>query len=124
MDKNGQAEQGHQNARPPVDNPDGPVGDAGMENADHTGQAQPPAGRASHHAGNDEARWLVARIARPGGFGPASIDRNLATYPLGPASLSVRKHVLLVEDLTGGTTATATTYRYRFDASVKRMRSM
>ena len=73
--------------------------------------------------GNEDARWLVVRMGRSGGgFEPASIDKNLATYPLGPASLSVRKHVLLVEDLTGGTSATATTYRYRFDPAVKRMR--
>jgi hypothetical protein len=72
--------------------------------------------------GNGDERWLVVKIAHPGGFEPASINKNLATYPLGLASLSVRKHVLLVEDLAGGATATATTYRYRFDPAAKRMR--
>jgi hypothetical protein len=72
--------------------------------------------------GNEDQRWLVAKIAHPGGFEPASIGRNLQPYPLGPASLSVKKNVLLVEDLTGGTTATAATYRYRFDPAAKRMR--
>lgn len=72
--------------------------------------------------GNEDARWLVVEIARRGGLEPASIDRNLQPYPLGPASLSVKKRVLLVDDLTGGTTATATTYRYRFDPMARRMR--
>lgn len=42
--------------------------------------------------------------------------------PLGTASLSVKKGVLLVEDLTGGTTAIQSLYRYRFDAKARRMR--
>jgi len=72
--------------------------------------------------GNEETRWLVVQFGRKGGgFEAASVRRDL-DHPLGPASLSVRKGVLLVEDLTGGTTATATTYRYRFDPATKRMR--
>jgi hypothetical protein len=72
--------------------------------------------------GTGDARWLVVRMGRNnGGFGPASIDRRL-DHPLGPATLSVKKRVLLVDDLTGGTTATATTYRYRFDPAAQRMR--
>jgi hypothetical protein len=72
--------------------------------------------------GIEDARWLVVRMGRKnGGFEPASIDRRL-DHPLGPASLSVKKRVLLVDDLTGGTTATATTYRYRWDPASKRMR--
>ena len=55
--------------------------------------------------GVDDTRWLVVGIGRKsGGFEPASIDRRL-DHPLGPASLSVKKNVLLVEDLTGGTSA-------------------
>jgi hypothetical protein len=42
--------------------------------------------------------------------------------PLGTASLSVKKGVLLVEDLTGGTTAIQSLYRYRFEAKAHRMR--
>lgn len=72
--------------------------------------------------GIEDTRWLVVRMGRKGGgFEPDSIDRNL-DHPLGPASLAVKKSVLLVEDLTGGTTATATTYRYRWDHAAKRMR--
>lgn len=47
---------------------------------------------------------------------------TLETTPLGPASLSTRKGVLIVDDLVGGTTATATTYRFRFDPAEARMR--
>ena len=47
---------------------------------------------------------------------------ELEVTMLGPAALSLKKDTLVVEDLTGGTTATATTYRYRFDAKAKRMR--
>ncbi|RYZ16724.1 MAG: hypothetical protein EOO70_03780 [Myxococcaceae bacterium] len=46
---------------------------------------------------------------------------KLPTYPLGPAQLSVKKNVLVVEDLTGGTTATNAIYRYRWDARLKRL---
>lgn len=46
----------------------------------------------------------------------------LETHPLGPASLSVKKGVLIVEDLTGGTTAITALYRYRFDKAEHRMR--
>ncbi|MFT3896411.1 MAG: hypothetical protein QM719_01725 [Thermomonas sp.] len=73
--------------------------------------------------GNQDQRWLVVERGRNGGgFEPASTNKALATYALGPASLSLGKHVLLVEDLTGGTTATTTTYRYRFDPAAGRMR--
>jgi len=46
---------------------------------------------------------------------------ELETFPLGAASLSFKKGVLIVEDLTGGTTATNALYRYRFDKTKKRM---
>lgn len=49
-------------------------------------------------------------------------EMALTSFPLAPASLSVRKGVLVVEDLTGGTTALAVTYRYRLDARVRRLR--
>lgn len=77
-------------------------------------------------AGNDDARALVvlARLAAPGGdeeFEP--IDQlTLEVTPLGPGHLSMRKGVLILEDLVGGTTATAATYRYRFDPDEDRMR--
>lgn len=76
--------------------------------------------------GNDDARWLVVKIGYKDeldwGFEPASVNKGLDPYPLGAASLSMKKNVLLVGDLTGGTTATMATYRYRWDAKVKRMR--
>lgn len=76
--------------------------------------------------GNDDARWLVVKIGYKDeldwGFEPASVNKGLDPYPLGAASLSVKKNVLLVGDLTGGTTATMATYRYRWDPNVKRMR--
>ncbi len=46
---------------------------------------------------------------------------ELETFPLGAASLSFKKGVLIVEDLTGGTTAINALYRYRFDKLQKRM---
>jgi hypothetical protein len=49
-------------------------------------------------------------------------ELTLDPYPLGPASLEIRKGVLVVDDLTGGTSATAATYRYRFDLAKRRMR--
>ena len=72
--------------------------------------------------GVEDSRWLEVEIGRQNGsFEAASIYRGL-DHPLGPGSLSVKKNVLLVDDLTGGTTATATTYRYRWDPAAKRMR--
>ena len=47
---------------------------------------------------------------------------NLQSSPHGGPHLSVRKDVLLVEDLTGGTTATQATYRYRYEAMADDMR--
>lgn len=76
--------------------------------------------------GNEKARWLVVKIGYKDeldwGFEPASVNRQLDPYPLGSASLSVKKNVLVVEDLTGGTTATMATYRYRWEPASKRMR--
>lgn len=73
-------------------------------------------------AGNEDERLLVVEMGtRDGVFESASIHPGL-DHPLGPASLSLKKGVLLVEDLTGGTTATATTYRYRWDAGAMRLR--
>ncbi len=46
----------------------------------------------------------------------------LDPYPLGDGSLMVRNRVLLLEDLTGGTTAVASTHRFRWDAKLGAMR--
>lgn len=47
---------------------------------------------------------------------------QLASSPLGPPQLSVKNGVLLVEHLSGGTTATQTTFRYRYDKQADDMR--
>lgn len=82
-------------------------------------------------AGNDEGRVLqvLARIHVDAAPGQAAYEdfepidsMTLETTPLGPASLSTRKGVLIVDDLVGGTTATAATYRFRFDPAEDRMR--
>jgi hypothetical protein len=46
----------------------------------------------------------------------------LDPYPLGDATLKVARNVLLLEDLTGGTTAVASTHRFRWDAKLAAMR--
>lgn len=46
---------------------------------------------------------------------------TLQPDPLGGAMLSIRKGVLVIEDLTGGTTAMSTTYRYRVAKGQARM---
>ncbi len=76
--------------------------------------------------GNENERWLVVKMGYKDeldwGFEPVSVNKGLDAYPLGAANLSIKNNVLVVGDLTGGTTATATTYRYRWDAKLKRMR--
>ncbi|HJR72047.1 MAG TPA: hypothetical protein VJ806_00205 [Luteimonas sp.] len=75
--------------------------------------------------GVDEARGLMVGVAYRNefdmGHDPAG-ELSLDPFPLGSASLSVRKSVLIVEDLTGGTTATQSTRRYRYDAKQRKMR--
>lgn len=75
--------------------------------------------------GIDEARGLMVRVAYRGefdlGHDPAG-ELSLDPFPQGSASLSIRKGVLIVEDLTGGTTATQSTRRYRYDAKQRKMR--
>ena len=51
---------------------------------------------------------------------PEALD--LEPTMLGPGSLSIDGNVLKFEDLTGGTTAIASTRRYRYDGLRKRMR--
>lgn len=43
-------------------------------------------------------------------------------FPVGAATLIEKKGVLVVEDLSGGTSAIASTYRFRYDAAAERMR--
>lgn len=76
-------------------------------------------------ARNDESRALCVLFGYVEGMdmghSPAG-KTELEAYPLGPVSLSAPKGVLVVDDLTGGTTAISSTYRYRYDAKSKRMR--
>lgn len=73
----------------------------------------------------EDKRELTAMLAYRGevdlGHQPVG-ELQLDPYPLGAASLSVRNGVLVIEDLTGGTSATAATYRYRYDPKVEKMR--
>lgn len=68
-------------------------------------------------AGNDEERQLVVHLSN-GGYESLDLD----TSPLGPGTLAITGGVLVFEDLTGGTTAIASTCRYRFDPKALRMR--
>ncbi|MGJ7901314.1 hypothetical protein [Lysobacter sp. 1R34A] len=65
--------------------------------------------------------WLAYRSEVDFGHQPVG-TLQLDPYPLGDADLSIRKGVLVIEDLTGGTTATQSTYRYRYDSKAERMR--
>ena len=69
------------------------------------------------YAGEDGSRVAVARFeSRPRESDPSVIDAiELPSSPFGPPTVSVRNHVLIIEHLTGGTTATQTTYRFRLD---------
>ena len=49
-------------------------------------------------------------------------EMRMGSAPLGAASLSVKKGVLIVEDLDGGTTAIQSLYRFRFDPKETKMR--
>lgn len=72
-----------------------------------------------------ETRRLVVALAYRGevDFGHEPIgEMAMDAYPLGDATLAVKKGVLVVEDLTGGTSAIASTYRFRYDAGEHRMR--
>lgn len=55
------------------------------------------------------------------GFDPLG-EMRMGDSPLGDAALSVKKGVLIVEDLDGGTTAIQSLYRFRFDAKARRFR--
>lgn len=47
---------------------------------------------------------------------------SLQPYALGPAGLSVKNGVLIIDDLTGGTSALAATYRFRGERGMPQMR--
>lgn len=73
-----------------------------------------------------EDAWTVHVLLRIGGggaqtFRPAG-ELRLETSPLGAPSLTIAKGVLVVEHLSGGTTAISATHRYRFHAKLAGMR--
>jgi hypothetical protein len=70
---------------------------------------------------DEERRALVVALADDAGFRRIGVA-EMVTTPLGDASLEVRKGVLLVTDLTGGTSAVQSTYRYRYEKESGRMR--
>ena len=68
-----------------------------------------------------DERLLVVVASSPRGLvkiGQTAMDSD----PLGSAELKVTRGVLIVEDLTGGTTALSSTYRWRYDPTVRKMR--
>ncbi|MFM5908349.1 MAG: hypothetical protein ACKOPO_12325 [Novosphingobium sp.] len=71
--------------------------------------------------GSGEARQLRVLAAGPRGFeriGQTAMDPS----PIGSAELRVARGVLIVEDMSGGTTATASLFRWRYDPAVRKMR--
>lgn len=76
-------------------------------------------------ARNEEVRVLKVMVSYAGefdmGYEPVG-EMRMGDAPLGAASLSVKKGVLIVEDLDGGTSAIQSLYRFRFDGKVNRMR--
>ena len=74
---------------------------------------------------NDEVRVLKVMAGYVDEFNTGHDpigEMRMGDAPLGSASLSVKKGVLLVEDLDGGTTAIQSLYRFRFDRKQRRMR--
>ena len=69
---------------------------------------------------NDDERWLLVAVGEGKGLRRIGLGA-LEPYPLGDASLEAKKGALLVTDLTGGTTAIQSTYRYRYEAATGRM---
>jgi hypothetical protein len=69
---------------------------------------------------NDDERWLLVALGEGKGLRRIGLG-GLDPYPLGEASLEEKKGVLLITDLTGGTTAIQSTYRYRYEQASGRM---
>jgi hypothetical protein len=69
--------------------------------------------------GEDE-RYLLVALSEGKGLHRIGLG-ELEPYSLGEAHLSARKGVLVVEDLTGGTSAITSLYRYRYEAATDRM---
>jgi hypothetical protein len=74
----------------------------------------------------DDVRKLHVLIAYRSdvdlGHDPLDDELQLDSAPLGPAELTIKNGILVVHDLTGGTSATDAIYRFRYDPKVKKMR--
>lgn len=74
---------------------------------------------------SDETRWLYVQFAARGEFDmyhELAGSFELDVYPQGNAEMTISKGVLIVKDLTGGTTATMATYRYRGEKTQPKVR--
>jgi hypothetical protein len=73
-------------------------------------------------ARTEERRVLIVLLGRrTGGYRRIGLG-ELDPYPLGEAELKAPRGVLVITDLTGGTSAIQSTYRYRYDKATDRMR--
>jgi hypothetical protein len=73
----------------------------------------------------EDTRMLHVRMAYRSDvdFGHEPFSQGpLNPYPLGAATMKIARGVLVVEEMSGGTTATLATYRLRLDPKAKRMR--
>lgn len=92
-----------------------------LKRPDLNGDKTPDLVLISRHPDN-EARRLVAAIGTPQGFRNIG-EAALPGYPLGGAEVTFTdKGVLVITDLTGGTTANSATMRYRYDPAAGAMR--
>jgi hypothetical protein len=69
---------------------------------------------------NDEQRFLLVAVGEGKGLRRIGLG-EIDPYPQGDASLSAPKGVLVIDDLTGGSSALSSTYRYRYEAASGRM---
>jgi hypothetical protein len=73
----------------------------------------------------EDLRELVAAVTYSDefSFGRDVVGKTeLDAFAMGAATLKIVKGVLIVEELTGGTSATSATYRYRYEPGSKKMR--
>ncbi|WP_261300226.1 hypothetical protein [Sphingomonas alpina] len=81
----------------------------------------------AYSVSSPDARGVTVLIAQPAGVKPPFRpigELKLEPVALGPASLSIAKGVLKVEELTGGTTAVSAIYRFRIDPAAGRGQRM
>lgn len=89
--------------------------------ADLDGDGQRDLARIVRSEDRRELRVVLSRRL-PGGTVRQVL--SLDPYPLGDGSLAVKRNALVLEDLTGGTTAVSSTRRFRFDPKLAAMRTI